>query len=221
MAKTFNSSFTSILIAWNTFLAGWWSLLYLAGTEAEIISTSSKVVKTFVATTSQITSVSSVSSTTDSTTGIITSKLEVGSNTPKTYDITTFNPATGDWSFTPASTTDGVKTVNFYIVDNFDTVFYTGKKETVSGTEYDYHAPYFQFKTSDANSNDTAISYKSDATSPRIQTTNVQAYKATTGADSDKTGTQDPVSASTVLGGTEKRYSKFEITDIPKELCLK
>ena len=182
------------------------------GTVSDDDSSSTKVVKTFVATTSQITSVASVTSTTDSTTGIITSKLEVGSNTPKTYDITTINPATGDWTFTPADTSDGEKTVNFYIVDNYDAVFYTGKTVTVSGTDYDHYAPYFQFKTSDAISNTEEVSYKSDATSPRIQTTKVQAYKATTGADSDKIGTKDPVSASTVLGGTQKRYAKFEIT---------
>ena len=43
-SNTFNSSFTSMRIAWNIFLAGCFSLLYFSGTLRFITSTSSKVV---------------------------------------------------------------------------------------------------------------------------------------------------------------------------------
>ena len=43
-SKTFNSSLTSILMAWNTFLAGWDFLRYFSGTFCLIISASCKVV---------------------------------------------------------------------------------------------------------------------------------------------------------------------------------
>jgi hypothetical protein len=181
----------------------------IEGSISDDDSTSEKVVKTFIATTSQITSTTNVTSTTDNSTGIVTSELRVGTSTPAVYDITTFNPATGEWTFTPADTSDGSKTVNFYIVDNEDTVFYTGKKNTVSTTDYYYKSPYFQFKSSAKESNTAAISYKSDATAP-VVSAQLQAYKDAEG--NTAVGDQVSPSASVNAGGSEKGYVKFTIT---------
>ena len=181
----------------------------LEGSISDDDSTSEKVVKTFIATTSQITSTTNVTSTSDNSTGIVTSKLRVGTSSPAIYDITTFNPATGEWTFTPADTSDGSKTINFYIVDNEDTVFYTGNKNTVSTTDYYYKSPYFQFKSSDKESNTAAISYKSDATAP-VVSAQLQAYKDAEGTSA--VGDQVSPSASVNAGGSEKGYVKFTIT---------
>ena len=181
----------------------------LEGSISDDDTTSEKVVKTFIATTSQLTSTTNVTSTSDNSTGIVTSKLRVGTSTPAVYDITTFNPATGEWTFTPADTSDGSKTINFYIVDNEDTVFYTGKKNTVSTTDYYYASPYFQFKSSDKESNTAAISYKSDATAP-VVSAQLQAYQDAAGTSA--VGDQVSPSASVNAGGSEKGYVKFTIT---------
>ncbi len=181
----------------------------LEGSISDDDSTSENVVKTFIATTSQLTSTTNVTSTSDNSTGIVTSKLRVGTSSPAIYDITTFNPATGEWTFTPADTSDGSKTINFYIVDNEDTVFYTGNKNTVSTTDYYYKSPYFQFKSSAKESNTAAISYKSDATAP-VVSAQLQAYKDAEGTSA--VGDQVSPSASVNAGGSEKGYVKFTIT---------
>ncbi|MBO4532199.1 MAG: hypothetical protein J5726_00675 [Treponema sp.] len=159
----------------------------IEGSVSDDDSTSEKVVKTFIATTSQLTLTTGV--TTTSAGGIITSKVKVGND----YDITTLNPVTGEWTFTPANTGDGQKTVYFYVVDNADAIFYTGKSEA-------YLNPYFQFKTSDAVDNTSAISYKSDATSPVIQYTQIQ-----------NGSNWDDVTATTKVGGTVRPNAVFKI----------
>jgi hypothetical protein len=177
----------------------------IEGSVTDDDSTSTAVLKTFVATTSQITGTGSVTTTTDASTGVKTSRVKVGTNT---YDITTFNPATGEWTFTPADTADGEKTVNFYIVDNADTVFYTGKTETVSEVDYDYHQPYFQYKTSTAIDSASALVYKSDATAPTVSA-QVKAYKSDA---STANGAAVSPGTNVTLGGTEKQYAEFIIT---------
>ncbi|WP_407427666.1 hypothetical protein, partial [Treponema sp.] len=156
----------------------------IEGTVSDDDSTSSSAVKTFIASSSPITSA-------DGATG-----------------ITTFNAATGEFTFTPADTADGEKTVYFYIIDNADTVFYTAKTITVSEADYNYEQPYFQFKTSTAVDSSTALSYKSDATAPTIQNTQIQAY------DSSKTenGTAAAPGTSLCVGGVNKKYIKMTVT---------
>ena len=170
-------------------------------------ATSSAVLKTFVATTSQITDTSSVSLSGKET---LTSKVSVSLADGTTgYDTTTFNAATGEWSFTPADTEDGEKTVWFYMIDNADTVFYTGKTATVNGTDYTYLQPYFQYKTSEAEDNSAVLSYKSDSTAPSITNTLIQAYKSD---GVTKEGETASPGTSLALGGSEKQYAQFIIT---------
>jgi hypothetical protein len=177
----------------------------IEGTVTDDDSTSTAVVKKFIASTSALTSTAGITSTTDSATGVITSKRKAGTNI---YDITTFNPASGEWTFTPADTSDGQKNVYFYILDNADGVFYTGKTETVSGVEYVYHAPYFQYKTSDAESCDEALSYNSDGTAPSVSA-HIQAYKAD---GTTPNGTAVSPGANVTLGGKDKKNAKFIVS---------
>ncbi len=182
----------------------------IEGTLSDDDATSEIVAKNFVATTSQITSLTGVNSTESG--DVVTSKVQVGTK----YDITTFNKKSGEWTFTPAETGDGEKTVYFYIKDNEDKVFYTGKIETVNGNQYKYSQPYFQYKTSTAVDSSSALAYKSDGTSPTIVNTLVQAYdsgKTAYGIDSSNPeGKQEAPGTSLVLGGTKKQYAKFLIT---------
>jgi len=177
----------------------------IEGTVTDDDSTSTVVVKTFVATTSQISSTTNVTSTTDAATGIVTNKVKVGTST---YDITTFNPSTGEWTFTPADTADGEKTVYFYIADNADSVFYTGKTVTVNAVNYNYEQPYFRYKTSEAVDSSSSLTYKSDATAPSIRNTLVQSY------DSSKmeNGTATAPGTNFVAGGKDRKYVKFSVT---------
>ena len=118
---------------------------------------------------------------------------------------TTFTESTGDFTFTPADTGDGPKKVYFYIVDNNNEVFYT---TYATGATAALKRPYQQFKTDNKVDNSTFITYKSDKTSPQIQNTKVQSYNTSKTA----TGSKEPVSAATILGGTNKKFAKFEIT---------
>ena len=107
----------------------------------------------------------------------------------------------GSFTYTPSDYTDGEKTLYFYIKDNTDTVFYTGNSVS-------YLMPKEQFKSETAVDNSTAITYRSDSTSPSISNTLVQAY------DSTKTESGSPVApgVSLYLGGSNKKYGKFVIT---------
>lgn len=107
----------------------------------------------------------------------------------------------GSFTYTPSDYTDGEKTLYFYIKDNTDTVFYTGN-------EVSYLMPKEQFKSETAVDNSSAITYRSDSTSPSISNTLVQAY------DSTKTESGSPVApgVSLYLGGSNKKYGKFVIT---------
>ena len=195
---------TNLTLTDGTYILKYGENAQIEGTVTDDDSTSDAVLKTFVATTSQITGTGTVSKTTNNTTGVVTSKVKVGTK----YDITTFNPSTGEWTFTPADTGDGEKTVYFYIVDNKDTVFYTGKTETVEAVSYTYHQPYFQYKSSTAKDASDALTYRSDATAPSITNTLVQAY------DSTKAAKDAEIAPGTNLyvGGADKQFVKFTIT---------
>ena len=174
----------------------------IEGSVSDDDATSDAVVSTFIATTSQITSVSDLTSSTSGTT--TTYRVSSGSS----YDITTFDSSTGEWTFTPSDTSDGQKTVYFYITDNEETAFYTGRTVTVNAVDYTYLSPYFQYKTNDATDNTSALSYRSDSTAPSIQNTLVQAYTSTKTSNGD----QESPGTSLTLGGIEKQYAKFIIT---------
>lgn len=154
----------------------------LEGTVTDDDGTSTKVVKTFLVSSEPITAANATLS-----------------------GETSFTDSTGDFTFTPADTGDGPKKVYFYIVDNNDEVFYT---TYATGTTASLKRPYQQFKTDNKLDNSTFITYKSDKTSPQIQHTKVQAYNTSKAT----TGSKEPVSAATILGGTNKKFAKFEIT---------
>ncbi|MCR5285171.1 MAG: hypothetical protein K6D95_06215 [Treponema sp.] len=111
----------------------------------------------------------------------------------------------GSFTYTPSDYTDGEKTLYFYIKDNTDTEFYTGNSVS-------YLMPKEQFKSETAADNSSAITYRSDSTSPSISNTLVQAYYDSD--DSEKVESGSPVApgVSLYLGGSNKKYGKFVIT---------
>lgn len=161
----------------------------IEGTISDDDATGTKVVKQFIASSSEI---AAANITQDSQTKEYTITGATG--------ITTYDQTTGEWTFTPAYTADGEKTVYFYIVDNADTLFYTGKTGP--------YKPYFQYKSQSPEDNATVITYNSDKTSPTISPL-IQAYKSD---GTTKSGDELSPGASVILGGIEKKYAQFIIT---------
>ena len=187
----------------------------LEGTITDDDATSDKVVKTFYASSSAITSIS----------GWENVKDDEGKET-NTWKHTTddgdeyvdFNAATGDYTFTPASAADGAKTVYFYIVDNNDNVFYTTQTTQLT-------RPYKQYKTDAKEDNATAITYNSDSNAPLINSVQLQAYTAPTAnmvtqgegdeatqVDTTKNGVLTSLGTNCVVGGTSKNYVDLKVS---------
>ncbi|MBR3645913.1 MAG: hypothetical protein IKN54_05800, partial [Lachnospiraceae bacterium] len=152
----------------------------LEGTITDDDATSAKVVKTFIASSTPITSATATPSGT-----------------------TTFNATTGDYTFTPASADDGAKTVYFYIIDNNDNVFYTTQTTQLT-------RPYKQYKTDEKEDNAAAITYNSDSNAPLINSVQLQAYTAGTGATQN--GTPTALGTNCVVGGTSKNFVDLKVS---------
>lgn len=126
-----------------------------------------------------------------------------GTWTHSTYGKTTFNKATGDFTYTPKITADGAKEVYFYVVDNNDAVFYTTQSAQLS-------RPYQQFKTDAKADNSAALEYKSDSESPIINSSLIQAYTGASG--SNQNGTAVALGESCAVGGTTKNYVDITVS---------
>ena len=130
----------------------------LEGTITDDDATSTAVVKVFKASSKPITS----------------------ENDSTISGTTSFNKATGDYTFTPAEHADGSKTVYFYMEDNNGKKFYTTHTE-------DLNQPYQLYKTDTktttaqdgtvtSNNHAGEISYKSDSEAPEISSPKLQAF---------------------------------------------
>lgn len=130
----------------------------LEGTITDDDATSTAVVKVFKASSKPITS----------------------ENDSTISGATSFNKATGDYTFTPADHADGSKTVYFYMEDNNGKKFYTTHTE-------DLNQPYQLYKTDTktttaqdgtvtSNNHAGEISYKSDSEAPEISSPKLQAF---------------------------------------------
>ncbi len=132
-------------------------------------STASAVSKVFIASGSQIKSVTESGNT-------FTAEMDDGSTevfertgseakytfTSGSNGTTTFVPSSGDWTFTPSDTNDGTKTVYFYVKDNNGKEFFTS---SAGGSE---DRPKFAYKTENPEDSVNVFSYVSDNTSPII-----------------------------------------------------
>ena len=157
----------------------------LEGTITDDDATSSAVVEVFKASSSAITSA-----------------------TATTTGTTTFNAATGDFTFTPASAADGEKQVYFYIKDNNGNEFYT---TYTSGTNPSLKRPYQQYKTDAKTDNNAVLKYSSDSNAPLINSVNLQAYTAASG-DNTQNGDATPLGVNCVVGGTSKNYVDLTVS---------
>ena len=155
----------------------------LEGTITDDDATSDKVVTTFIASSTPITSATATPSGT-----------------------TNFNAATGDYTFTPASASDGEKTVYFYIEDNGGKKYWTTQTTTLT-------RPYQQYKTDAKADNNAVLKYSSDSNAPKIKTVVLQAYDdATSTDDSHKTGGEVALGSNCYVGGPSKRYVDLKVT---------
>ena len=167
----------------------------ISGTVADDDENDSAVVKTFVASSEPLTSLDGIFPDANGTT-----KIARNVNSETQYDITTFNAATGDWTFQPADTTDGTKNVYFYIVDNNDGVFYTDTENK--------NDPYIQYNGAEKTDNKSAVTYKSDSSSPTPKDSKIQRSQTATFTGNE---TELDADKSTVVGGKE-HFMRFIFT---------
>lgn len=108
-----------------------------------------------------------------------------------------------DFTYTPSTTNDGLKTLYFYLEDAAGSVFYTGKNTSKKFTE-----PKVQIKSEKAVPSDEGFEYTSDGTSPVIQSIELAYSSEQAGGYSEYAA----FTANTILGGNERKYVKFRIT---------
>ncbi|MDY5123043.1 MAG: Ig-like domain-containing protein [Treponema sp.] len=184
----------------------------LSGIVKDDDSTSSEVVKLFIAAGSEITEVTKVSDTqytvkvggTDVTYSLSNSNGKQIWTNPN-GEITTYTPISGDWIFQPADTSDTSHNVYFYIKDNENSVFYTNGSTEPAAI---YTRPYIDYKGSNKTDNNAVLTYKSDSNSPAVTGVSCQAYDS----NSEVNGSSLDVSTSLTLGGTKKKFGEFTIS---------
>ena len=107
-----------------------------------------------------------------------------------------------DFTYQPATTTDGEKKLYFYIKDAAGGIFYTGKNKNKQFTE-----PKIQVRSGKALPSDSAFAYTSDGTAPKVSSVKIAYSNSENGTYSEF----ETFTAGTIVGGTEKRYAKFKI----------
>ena len=107
-----------------------------------------------------------------------------------------------DFTYQPATTTDGEKKLYFYIKDAAGGIFYTGKNTNKQFTE-----PKIQVRSGTALPSDSAFAYTSDGTAPKVTSVKIAYSNSENGTYSEF----ETFTAGTIVGGTEKRYAKFKI----------
>ncbi|WP_407396447.1 hypothetical protein [Treponema sp.] len=122
--------------------------------------------------------------------------------TNKDYGTTTLTGT--DWTYTPADTKDGSKSVFFYVNDNKDGIFYTGN--TSNGNLL---KPYFQHKSESLENSGAALVYGSDCESPEVKSVEIVSYD-NNGANAAAVST-DAIGTTLIVGGVNRRYIKFRI----------
>ena len=173
------------VMVWKNFVLKYGNDSALEGTISDDDATSTAVVKVFKA-----------------------SSTEITSATVNTTGATTFNAATGDFTFTPANgADDGEKTVYFYIKDNNDNEFYT---TYTTGTSAQLGRPYQQYKTAKATDNTAALTYISDSKAPTFDAPQLQAYSEDDAAKT--TGNPTALGDNCKVGGTTKNYIDITVS---------
>ena len=107
-----------------------------------------------------------------------------------------------DFTYQPSITTDGKKELYFYIKDAAGGIFYTGKNTNKQFTE-----PKIQVRSGTALPSDSAFTYTSDGTAPNVTSVKIAYSNSENGTYSNF----ETFTAGTIVGGTEKRYAKFQI----------
>ena len=107
-----------------------------------------------------------------------------------------------DFTYQPATTTDGKKELYFYVKDAAGGIFYTGKNKNKQFTE-----PKIQVRSGTALPSDSAFAYTSDGTAPKVSSVKISYSNSENGTYSEF----ETFTAGTIVGGTEKRYAKFKI----------
>ena len=132
-------------------------------------------------------------------------KRTVDVNGTSKTEITTLTG--NDWTFTPADTEDGPKTVYFYLVDNKDSVFFTGNADKGS-----LYKPYFQFSSATAENSGNALNYSSDSLSPEIRSAKIYSYASNDASAKAVVEGGEAIGSTLIVGGKAKKYIAMELT---------
>lgn len=172
----------------------------IEGSVSDDDADSNKVVTTFKASTSPISS-----ATADSAGSLVT-----------------YTAASGDFVFQPSNIADGEKTIYFYVKDNKGKEYYSTYS---TGSNPQLNRPYQLYKTDAKVKNIETLTYKSDKTPPE-SSVSLNAYNSDTPEmetvtkddgtteDKDKTMTTNNTSlgSNCVAGGTAKKYIDLSVT---------
>lgn len=139
---------------------------------------------------------------------VISESAYTGSETAT--GTTSFTKATGEFTFTPSDTSDGEKTLFFYIKDNAGNEFYTtAETGKDSSSEVTYlKNPKLYCKSDKIEDSAAAFTYKSDSTSPQVDNIQGRTSENTAARTSaDYSG----ISVSFIAGG-DSHYLQLKIT---------
>lgn len=174
----------------------------LEGSITDDDADSSKVVTTFKASTSPITS-----ETANSIGSLITYNAASGDFTFEPYKVVNSNPV--------PDTADGQKTIYFYIKDNKGKEYYSTYN---TGSNPALNRPYQIYKTDAKTNNIETLTYRSDGTPPE-STVQLQAYTATAVTENGETtytytenGSKVSLGANCLVGGPTKNSVDFTVT---------
>lgn len=136
---------------------------------------------------------------------VISESAYTGSETAT--GTTSFTKATGEFTFTPSDTSDGEKTLFFYIKDNAGNEFYT--KDSSSEVTYLKNPKlYCKSDKIEDSAAAAAFTYKSDSTSPQVDNIQGRTSENTAARTSaDYSG----ISVSFIAGG-DSHYLQLKIT---------
>ena len=174
--------FTNLVKENDSYILKYGNNAQLEGTITDDDATSNAVVKTFIASSTEITSSTGATGTTE------------------------FNAKTGDYKFTPPSTEDGAKKVYFYIVDNKDNVFYTTRTVELSRPYQQYKTDDKEDNNTalSYNSDSNAPTINSVELQAWKNAAGI--------TDEDKNGAASALGSSCIVGGSTKNYVDLTVS---------
>ncbi|MBQ8013855.1 MAG: hypothetical protein IJ257_05620 [Treponema sp.] len=154
---------------------------------------------------------------------LVISENSYDGNGGEAGNLATFNSSTGDFTFKPSDTTDGSKIFYIYIEDNAGKTFYSsydaGSGATAETKYLKVPKILLNGVAQSESVSNSAFTYLSDSNNPVVFNGKGLPYSAdkllakdSSNADFDVEKDNSNLNASFLLGGSERRYVKFNFT---------